>query len=97
MSDLTMGDPVGDPGAGGGEPHLIMYCRSWCPDCKQAREWLQARDVAYVEVDVELDPDARDAAAALNEGHLHTPTFLLGAECCVDFRPERLSELLDMM
>lgn len=76
---------------------LVMYCRSWCPDCRRARAWLDERGVAYVEVDVDRDPEARDRAAALNEGRLHTPTFVIGGDVCVDFRPERLTELIDMM
>lgn len=73
---------------------LVMYCRTWCGDCKRARAWLEEHNIDYVEVDVEQDGSARDRAAQLNAGHLHTPTFELGPESCVDFRPERLKELL---
>lgn len=76
---------------------LVMYCRSWCPDCRRARDWLDRQGVAYLEVDVDTDADARDLAASLNEGRLHTPTFVIGADVCVDFRPERLREMLEMM
>ena len=31
-----------------------------------------------------------------NEGRLHTPTFECGTEICVDFRPDRLCEILDI-
>ncbi|HET6352603.1 MAG TPA: glutaredoxin family protein [Coriobacteriia bacterium] len=76
---------------------LIVYCRSWCPDCRRAKAWLDQNGIAYTEVDVESDPDARDRAAGFNEGRLHTPTFEIGDDICVDFRIERLKELLDMM
>lgn len=76
------------------EQELIMYCRSWCPDCRRARNWLDEHNVSYVEVDVDDDSEARAAAADLNEGELHTPTFVFGNGNCVDFRPERLKELL---
>jgi glutaredoxin len=78
-----------DEGAG-----VVMYCRSWCGDCARARTWLASHGIPYVEVDVESDPDARARAAAHNEGRLHTPTFEIGDGVCVDFRPERLCELL---
>jgi mycoredoxin len=78
-----------DEGAG-----VIMYCRSWCGDCARARRWLDAHNIPYTEVDVEADLAARERAAGHNEGRLHTPTFEIGDGVCVDFRPEKLTELL---
>jgi len=48
------------------------------------------------EVDVDDDRTARADAESLNDGRLHTPTFRLGDGVCVDFRPEKLKELLDI-
>lgn len=76
------------------QPDLVMYCRTWCGDCRRARAWLDERGIPYVEVDVESDAQARERAAGHNDGRLHTPTFELGAESCVDFRPGRLCEML---
>ena len=73
---------------------VVMYCRSWCGDCARARAWLARHNIDYVEIDVENDPDALLRAARHNEGRLHTPTFEIGDGVCVDFRPERLCELL---
>lgn len=73
-----------------------MYCRSWCPDCARARVWLDEHGIAYEEIDVDDDLYAREKAANHNEGRLHTPTFEIGPDVCVDFRPERLSELLGL-
>ena len=89
-----MGDEA-SPGLPEGT-QLVMYCRSWCPDCRRAREWLDEHGIPYVEVDVDDDYDARAYAADINEGRLHTPTFEIGKDTCVDFRPERLSELLGL-
>ncbi|PKQ16092.1 MAG: NrdH-redoxin [Actinobacteria bacterium HGW-Actinobacteria-7] len=77
-------------------PTLTVYCRPWCPDCRRALAWLDEHDIAYVEVDVDADPDARNRAASHNLGALHTPTFELGDDVCIDFRPERLKELLGL-
>jgi len=79
------------PTAGG---NLVMYCTPWCPDCARARAWLDNHGIAYLEVDVSTDMVARDRAARANEGRLHTPTFELGTEICVDFRAERLCMML---
>lgn len=91
MSDNEQNVEAVDEGAG-----VIMYCRSWCGDCARARAWLTAHDIPFVEVDVETDPSARDRAAAHNDGRLHTPTFEIGDGVCVDFRPDRLTELLEI-
>lgn len=78
------------------EAELIMYCTQWCPDCRRAREWLDKHGIAYREVDVSRDAEARERAANHNEGRLHTPTFELGDGVCVDFRPARLKELIGL-
>lgn len=77
-------------------PQVIMYCRSWCGDCRRARAWLQEHDIPFTEIDVDQDRDAHALAAGHNEGRLHTPTFEIGDGVCVDFRPEKLKELLGM-
>jgi len=78
------------------DPQVIMYCRSWCGDCRRARAWLEAHDIPYIEIDVERDSDAQARAADHNDGRLHTPTFEIGDGVCVDFQPEKLKELLGM-
>ena len=77
-------------------PQVTMYCRSWCGDCRRARAWLTEQGIPFVEVDVERDPEAHSRAAGHNAGRLHTPTFEIGEGVCVDFRPEKLRELLGM-
>lgn len=88
-----MPDDIADHTA---EPELIMYCTQWCPDCRRARDWLDRHNIPYREVDVSRDADARERAANYNKGELHTPTFEIGDGICVDFRPDRLSELLGL-
>lgn len=75
-------------------PQVIMYCRSWCGDCRRARAWLQEQGIPFTEIDVEEDEEAHSKAAGHNDGHLHTPTFEVGDGVCVDFRPEKLKQLL---
>ena len=80
----------------GGSSELVMYCRTWCGDCARARVWLEMHDIPYTEIDVDADGQARQHAASLNDGHLHTPTFIIGEDVCVDFRPDRLVDLLGL-
>ncbi len=75
---------------------VVMYCRTWCGDCMRARAWLEQHGIPYVEIDVDEDDDARTRAASHNSGSLHTPTFEIADDVCVDFRPERLRELLGL-
>lgn len=75
---------------------LVIYCRSWCGDCMRAKRWLDANGVPYIEIDVDDDPDARRRAEAHNAGNLHTPTFELGDEVCVDFRPDVVKQMLGL-
>ncbi len=73
---------------------IVMYCSSWCPDCKRARAWLKARNLAYTEVDIY----ANDAAAAQVKkwanGNLTTPTFDIDGVIIVDFNEEKLKQTL---
>ncbi len=92
MSDL-------DPSASAsteGDPVLVIYCRSWCGDCMRAKRWLDAENVPYIEIDVDEDSEARTRAEAHNFGRLHTPTFELGEEVCVDFRPEVVKKMIGL-
>lgn len=86
--------PESDPNTAGAD--VVMYCTPWCPDCRAAREWLAGHAIEYIEIDISRDPIARETAAGYNEGRLHTPTFEIGAEICIDFKPDRLAELLDL-
>jgi glutaredoxin len=75
-------------------PALIVYCRTWCGDCARARRWLDENNIPYTEIDVDADDEARERAAAHNEGRLHTPTFECGDGAVVDFRPDDVEQLL---
>ena len=78
------------------EPDLIIYCRSWCGDCMRAKRWLDSEGISYIEVDVDEDEAARERAEGHNFGRLHTPTFELGEEVCVDFHQEVVKKMLGM-
>lgn len=77
-------------------PHggIVMYCTKWCPDCRRARAWLQARNLDYVEVDVHATPGASAQVRRWADGNLVTPTFDVDGTIVVDFDTEKLEELL---
>jgi glutaredoxin 3 len=42
-------------------PKIVLYSTSWCSHCRQAREYFTARDIPFVELNVETDEEAMDA------------------------------------
>jgi glutaredoxin len=77
-------------------PHggIVMYCTSWCPDCKRARAWLKATELQYIEVDINRVPGAADQMRAWTGGQLTTPTFEIDGEILVEFDETRLRAVL---
>jgi glutaredoxin len=73
---------------------IVMYCNSWCPDCRRARIWLKRRNLDYVEVDVSGVPGAAAQVRQWANGNLVTPTFDIDGTIVVDFDEARLTELL---
>ena len=78
------------------EDGVVMYCNSWCPDCKWARQWFEAHDISYTEVDIPSTPGAADQVRAWADGNLVTPTFNINGTIIVDFDEDKLSEILDI-
>ncbi len=77
-------------------PHggVVMYCTSWCPDCRRARAWLKEHNIPFVEVDIERVPGAAAQVRKWTNGSQTTPTFDINGTVVVDFDVARLTELL---
>lgn len=73
---------------------IVMYCSRWCPDCRRARAWLEARGLTYTEVDVNGVPGAARQVRQWANGHLVTPTFDIDGTIVVDFDTEKLTAML---
>jgi glutaredoxin 3 len=39
-------------------PKIVLYSTSWCPHCKEAKEYFTANNIPFINRDVELDSDA---------------------------------------
>jgi len=39
-------------------PKIVLYSTSWCPHCKQAKEYFTRNNIPFINRDVELDSDA---------------------------------------
>jgi glutaredoxin len=77
-------------------PHggVVMYCTSWCPDCKLARAWLKANNIPYTEVDVTTFPGAAEQVRKWANGNLTSPTFDIDGKILVDFDEAKLAAIL---
>lgn len=58
---------------------VTIYTTSWCPDCVAAKRFLESKGIAYVEVDIESDPQAAQLVADLNGGRHSVPTLVSGS------------------
>ena len=41
-------------------PKITIYTVSWCPHCRELKEYLTSRNISYINRDVELDQAAMD-------------------------------------
>jgi len=73
---------------------IIMYCTPWCPDCRNAKRYLDGRGIKYAEVDISKDKKAEKKARELASGKLVTPTFHIEGQVVLDFDRKRLEEIL---
>ena len=55
--------------------NIKMYTTTWCSDCRRAKSFLDARGVAYEEINVEDVDGAAELVMRLNEGKRKVPTF----------------------
>ena len=73
---------------------VVMYCNSWCPGCRRARAWFLENQIEFQEVDVVLNKHAAYQVRKWADGNVVTPTFDIDGTIVVDWKPERLAELL---
>lgn len=76
------------------EEDIIMYCSSWCKDCRKARAWLKDRGIDYREVDIYADPLAGAMVRKWTNGKMVTPTFDIRGDIVVRFDADKLEELI---
>ncbi len=54
---------------------IVLYCTSWCPDCRRARNWLKTNNLEFIEVDIDTNPTASEQVKKWNGGKRITPTL----------------------
>lgn len=41
-------------------PRIVLYSVSWCPHCKEAKEYFTSNNIPFINKDVEIDSTAMD-------------------------------------
>ncbi len=75
---------------------VVMYCTSWCADCKMARKWLKEKTIAYTEVNITETPGAGEQVRRWTGGDVTTPTFNINGEVIIDFDLPKLKHVLNV-
>ena len=58
------------------EGNVTVYGAPWCPDCKQAKQFLGEQRVRYDWIDIDQDEEARQRVQELNDGKQIIPTIV---------------------
>ena len=56
---------------------LTVYSTPWCGYCRRLKAQLDGEGIAYVEIDIEEQPEAADVVMAVNHGNQTVPTVVL--------------------
>jgi len=78
---------------------VTVYTSLWCPDCREAKRFLQRHSIAFDEVDIESTPGAVDEVVK-QTGKRAIPQFVINGEWIQPYRPgegflyEEMAELL---
>ncbi len=59
-------------------PDVVLYVRSWCPWCHQARELLATKGIRQREIDIEKEPDRQAEMIERAAGRTTVPQVIIG-------------------
>jgi glutaredoxin len=65
---------------------LTVYSSRWCPDCREAKRFLDTHNIAYKEIDIETTPGAAEEVVK-NTGKRAIPQFVIDGQWVQPYRP----------
>jgi len=65
---------------------LLVYSSPWCPDCREAKRFLQQHSIAFKEIDIESTPGAAQEVIARTSKRA-IPQFVIDGEWVQPYRP----------
>jgi len=66
--------------------HLIVYSAFWCPDCRQAKRFLDSHNIPYTDIDIETTPGAAEEVIK-HTGKRAVPQFVIDGEWVQPYDP----------
>jgi mycoredoxin len=65
---------------------IVVYSAFWCPDCREAKRFLERHNLAFEEIDIENTPGAADEVVK-HTGKRAIPQFVIDGEWVQPYRP----------
>ena len=65
---------------------VTVYTSFWCPDCREAKRFLQQNKISFQEIDIETTPGAADEVVK-RTGKRAIPQFVIDGEWIQPYRP----------
>ncbi len=72
--------------------NVVVYTSNTCPYCTLAKNYLEDKEVAYTEKNVQTDRAARQELMSM--GHMGVPVIVIDGEEIVGFDKEKIDEAL---
>lgn len=66
---------------------LVLYAADWCPYCRQARQYLQSKGIAYSEINIDTQDGSKAFDAANGNGRRGIPLLVIGQRQIRGFNP----------
>ena len=75
---------------------IRIYTTCWCPDCRQAKRFLEACQLPYEEIDIDEDLGGAKFVKRANDGKRKVPTFDVDGRIfsCSPFNAQSLKQEL---
>ena len=64
---------------------VTVYSAFWCPDCREAKRFLQQHNIAFQDIDIENTPGAADEVVK-RTGKRAIPQFVIDGEWVQPYR-----------
>lgn len=58
---------------------VTIYTKAWCPYCVRAKSLLSSKGVAFEEIDIQKNPDARPVMIERAGGRTTVPQIFIGS------------------
>jgi len=65
---------------------VVVYSSIWCPDCREAKRFLDKHNIPYKNIDIETTPGAAEEVLK-RTGKRAVPQFVIDGEWVQPYRP----------